>query len=109
MAHLRFNEQSTVGNVVSHEERILALDRLIMIRIHDPGGHRDARKILPGPIWLRLPHFGDLGEKGIVLGRRRRELFILVPGPSNERSENRALTDIFDPTWVGVGSKRKKF
>jgi hypothetical protein len=37
VAHLWFNERSTVGDVVSYEERILALDRLIVIRIYDPG------------------------------------------------------------------------
>ena len=63
MAHLRFNEESAVGDVISHKEGVLALDRLIMIRIHDPRRHFDAGEIVIGPVGLRLPHPGDRGEK----------------------------------------------
>src|SRR5215831_896414 len=109
VTHLWLNEQSTVGDVVRREERILALNRLIVIRVYDPDRYLDAGKILSCPIRLRVPHFGDLGEERIIFGWCRRELFIFLPGSGNKRSENGALIDILDTARVRICGKRKKF
>jgi hypothetical protein len=84
-------------------------DRLVMIRIHDPGRHLDAGKIVRCPIRLRPPHLGDLAQKRIVFGRSGREFFILAPRPGDECGKNGTLIDILDAARVGICSKRKQF
>ena len=108
VAHLRLDQQPAVRNAVSHEQRILALDRLVMIRIDDPGRHLDAGKVRRDPVRLRLPHFRDLGEERIVIRRRWRKLFIFLSRTRDERGKNGALIDILDTARVGVRRKRKE-
>jgi hypothetical protein len=102
MAHLRFDEKPATGDMVSHEQRIVALDRLVMI---SPGGHLNAGKIIPSPMWLRFPHFGDLSEEGIVFGRGGREFLIFRFRARDECGEDGTLIDVLDAAIGGIGAR----
>ena len=76
---------------------LVALDRLVMVGIDDPGRYRDRLQIGGGPVGLGLPHLGDLGEEGLVLVRRRRQLFVFLFRARDKGVEDRALGDVGDP------------
>ena len=86
-----------------HELGILALDRLVMVGIDDPGWRFDVTQLCLGEIRLGRPHLGNLVEEAVVFGRSRREPLILLFGSGDIGVEDRALVNVRDPGGIRVG------
>src|SRR5271167_1277860 len=48
MADLRLQQQPCIGDRVRHELGVLALDRLVVVGVDDPGRHGDAAQLFRG-------------------------------------------------------------
>src|SRR5487761_1084478 len=79
--------RSQSGHVIS----VLPLDRLIVIRVDDPCGHRDVTQFLVGKIRLARPQLLYVCAKSVVLRGGRRESRILRRGAMEKSCEHGAL------------------
>src|SRR5262249_1841237 len=93
VADSRLKQHCGIRNLVGHEQRVLPLDRLVVIGVDDPGWRLDARELLLGEVRLCRPHLADLVEKGFVLGGRGREFLVFLFSPGDISVEHWALAD----------------
>jgi hypothetical protein len=101
-------QQPGIGDRAGHELGVLALDRLVVIGVDDPGRHRDASQLLGREVGLRLPHLADLVEKGFVLVWCRRQCRVFLFGARDIGVGHRAVGDVGHPARIGIGGKSKE-
>src|ERR1700680_1437164 len=94
MTDVRLNEKTGTGYERRHFFRLLSLDRLVMIAVDDQHGNPYRSQLIFGPVWLRIPHLGNLSDERAVFVRRSGELLVLAARSLDKASKRRVLQHV---------------
>src|SRR5215467_4109974 len=78
------------GDQRRHQVGVLALDRLIVVGVDDPYGHRNSLQLCIGEVGLGRPHVLDVSDELFELTGSRRELRVFGGGACGKLREDRA-------------------
>ncbi len=106
MAGVGQEEQAGAGNGAGEVLGVFAAYDFVVVAVCNEHAGFDGLELLVGPVGLIVPHVGDLGDEGFVLGGRGRDGAVFAAGALDEVGEVGGFVAVGDEAGGdGVGGK----